>query len=156
MVLRTLPLFISLIFSLPVLAAEAPWGSSQTMDVTYQPSRVVYDVKAHDKDEFNSVLDRVSYLNNIYHANPFETSIILVLHGDEIHLLAKPNYSANQEIATRAQSLTVGGTITIRMCRQAARSRGYEPEDIHGFVEVVPMADAEIVRLQHEGYAYMQ
>ena len=32
-----------------------------------------------------------------------------------------------------------------------------EPEDIHGFVKLVPMADAEIVRLQREdGYAYMR
>jgi len=27
---------------------------------------------------------------------------------------------------------------------------------IHGLVTLVPMADAEIVRLQQEGYAYMR
>jgi hypothetical protein len=57
----------------------------------------------------------------------------------------------------RAQSLTVGGMVQIRMCRVAAAGHDLEPDDIHGFVKVVPMADAEIVRLQQEeGYAYMR
>jgi intracellular sulfur oxidation DsrE/DsrF family protein len=56
----------------------------------------------------------------------------------------------------RAQSLTVGGIIDIRVCRVAARRRGFEPADIHGFVRVVPMADAEIIDLQKQGFAYMQ
>jgi hypothetical protein len=43
------------------------------------------------------------------------------------------------------------------MCILAARAHGYAPEDIHGFVRMVPMADAEIVQLQREqGYAYMR
>jgi intracellular sulfur oxidation DsrE/DsrF family protein len=42
------------------------------------------------------------------------------------------------------------------MCLANARLLNYEPSDIHGFVTMVPMADAEIVRLQHEGYAYMR
>jgi intracellular sulfur oxidation DsrE/DsrF family protein len=67
------------------------------------------------------------------------------------------NYDRYKELMVRAQSLTVGGTIHIRMCEVAARGHGLEPGDIHGFVEVVPMADAEIVRLQQEeGYAYMR
>ena len=56
----------------------------------------------------------------------------------------------------RAQSLTVAGTVEFRMCRVAARGHGPEPDQIHGFVKVVPMADAKIVRLQQEeGYVYM-
>jgi intracellular sulfur oxidation DsrE/DsrF family protein len=43
------------------------------------------------------------------------------------------------------------------MCKVAARGHGFEPEDIHGFVELVPMADAEIIRLQQEeGHVYMR
>jgi len=47
--------------------------------------------------------------------------------------------------------------VKFRMCRVAARGYDLEPDDIHGFVEVMPMADAEIIRLQQEeGYAYMR
>jgi intracellular sulfur oxidation DsrE/DsrF family protein len=43
------------------------------------------------------------------------------------------------------------------MCKLAAEAQGHKPEDIHGFVELVPMGDAEIIRLQYEeDHAYMQ
>jgi intracellular sulfur oxidation DsrE/DsrF family protein len=32
----------------------------------------------------------------------------------------------------------------------------YAPKDIHGFVSMVPMGDAEIIRLQQQGYGYMR
>ena len=39
----------------------------------------------------------------------------------------------------------------------AAEGQGFKPNDIQEFVEMVPMADAEIVRLQQEEqHAYMQ
>ncbi len=154
----TLVTLVSLIyFSMPLQADNhAPWGSAKVMDIDYAPQKVVYDVSVSSKSELDYVLDRVSYLNNIYHANPFETSIVLVMHGDGIPFMAIENYIKHKALVDRAQSLTVGGTIHIRMCKLAAESHGYQPEQIHGFVEMVPMADAEIVRLQHEGYAYMQ
>jgi hypothetical protein len=48
-----------------------------------------------------------------------------------------------------------GGTIEFRMCKLAAKGQGYNPNDIHSFVSMVPMGDAEIVKLQQEGFAYM-
>jgi len=79
-----------------------------------------------------------------------------VLHGDEIGFFAIRNYAKYRDLMLRAQSLTVGGIIDIRMCKVAARRRGFEPSDIHGFVAMVPMADAEIIDLQKQGFAYMQ
>jgi intracellular sulfur oxidation DsrE/DsrF family protein len=141
----------------PLSAAEAPWGRASAEQIDYAPSKVVYDVAVEDRATFERVLDRASYLNNIYHADPFATSIVLVLHGDEIPFFAIDSYAEYKDLMVRAQSLTVGGTIKIRMCRVAAEGHGLTPKDIHGFVEIVPMADAEIVRLQQaEGHAYMQ
>lgn len=137
---------------------EAPrWGHAQVREVDYQGQKVVYDVAARSQQEFERVLDRASYLNNIYGADPFATSIVLVLHGDEIPFFALENREKYQDLMVRAYSLTVGDTIEFRMCRVAARDHGYEPQEIHGFITIVPMADAEIVRLQQEeGYVYMQ
>jgi len=135
----------------------APWGRAAVEKIDYAPHKVVYDVAAHDVAGFVQVLDRVSYLNNVYGADPFSASIVLVLHGDEIPLFAVANLSKHRELMTRAQSLTLAGPVEFRMCRIAARAHGLEPDDIHGFVRLVPMADAEIVRLQQEeGYAYMR
>ncbi len=135
----------------------APWGQSNVEPIDYAPQRVVYDVAVHDQETFDRVLDRVSYLNNVYQADPFSASIVIVLHGDEIPFFAIANTTRYRELMQRAQSLTLAGPIEFRMCRIAARGHGLEPADIHGFVRVVPMADAEIVRLQQqEGYAYMR
>ena len=140
-------------------AAEenAPWGKSKAEVYEYAPHKVLYDVSAGGVGDFTNALDRVSYLNNLYEADPFRASIVLVLHGDEIPLFAIENYEKHAELMRRAQSLTVAGPIEFRMCRVAAKAHGYDPEDIHGFVKLVPMADAEIVKLQQEGgYAYMR
>lgn len=81
---------------------------------------------------------------------------MIVLHGAEIPFFARKNIDKYKDLMTRAQSLTVGGIIEFRMCKIAAKGRGLDPKDIHGFVSMVPMGDAEIVRLQHEGYSYMR
>jgi intracellular sulfur oxidation DsrE/DsrF family protein len=135
----------------------APMGRAKPEKKAYAPQKVVYDVAAVDVDEFTHVLDRASYLNKLYNADPFDASIVLVLHGDEIPFFAISNYDKYRELMQRAKSLTLAGPIEFRMCRIAARGHGFEPGQIHGFVKVVPMADAEIVRLQQEdGYAYMR
>jgi len=134
-----------------------PWGRATVENINYSPQKVLYDVSAANIESFTHVLDRASYLNNIYNADPFEASIVLVLHGDEIPFFAVDNYDKFKGLMERARSLTVAGPIEFRMCQVAAKGHGFDPEDIHGFVKVVPMADAEIIRLQQEeGYAYMR
>lgn len=151
---------IALLFLSPVTAfaaPPAPWGQAEVLDIDYQPHKVVYDISVRSVAALESALDRASYLSQLYNADPFAASIVLVLHGDEINFFAIKNQDKYRDLMQRAQSLTVGGIIQFHMCKLAARAHGYEPEDIHGFVDMVPMADAEIIRLQaEEGYAYMQ
>ncbi len=135
----------------------APWGRAKVAEIDYQPQKVVYDVSVSSVSALTNVMDRVSFLNNIYHADPFESSIVMVLHGNEIPFFAIKNYDKYKDLMKRAESLTMNGNIQFRMCRAAAQGHGLKPEDIHGFVVMVPMADAEIVRLQQEaGHAYMR
>jgi hypothetical protein len=141
----------------PHAEGNAPWGRASLDPIDYKPQKVLYDVAVTNIGAFTHVLDRASYLNKLYNANPFDASIVLVLHGDEIPFFAVKNYDKYQALMRRAKSLTDSGPIEFRMCRIAAEGHGFEPGDIHGFVKVVPMADAEIVRLQQEeGYVYMR
>ena len=152
------------VFMLPLLwvtvvhaEGSAPWGVSNAEPVNYKPQKVVYDVAVSSVKMLSHVLDRVSYLNNIYRADPFDASLVMVLHGDEIPFFAIRNLEKYRDLMRRAQSLTVAGPVEFRMCQVAAEGHGLKPGDIHGFVKVVPMADAEIVRLQQEeGHAYMR
>ena len=138
-------------------SSNAPWGDAKLTETEYKPQKVVYDVHVKTVRAIESVLDRASYLSTITGADPFDQSIVLVLHGDELSFFAKKNYSKYKELMHRAQSLVESEVITIKMCKIAAQSQGFATEDIHGFVEMVPMGDAEIVRLQYEeDHAYMQ
>lgn len=134
----------------------APWGSAGELERSYESSKVVYDVDTGDAAAFGRVLDRVSYLNKVYGAAPFDSSIVIVVHGEAIALFGIRDFDRHRALMQRAQSLTKSGPIEFRICRADAAMRGYAPSDLHGFARTVPMADAEIVRLQNEGYAYMR
>lgn len=137
--------------------AASPWGHAKVNPIHYKPQKVVYDVSVSSIREVESVLDRASHLSQITGADPFDSSIVLVLHGPEIKYFAIENYEKYQDLVKRAQSLTIGDTLKIRMCKIAAEGLGFSPEDIHGFIELVPMGDAEIIRLQNEeDHAYMR
>jgi intracellular sulfur oxidation DsrE/DsrF family protein len=134
---------------------DAPWGAASVLDIEYKPDKVIYDLTTADKNELIRVLDRVGYLYKLYGSDILDSSIVVIIHGGAIPFFAIDEFSKHNDLMQRAQSLTVGTSIEFRMCRAAAKQLHYEPGDIHGFVKMVPMADAEIVRLQHNGYAYM-
>jgi intracellular sulfur oxidation DsrE/DsrF family protein len=136
---------------------EAPWGRSKLTDTEYKPQKVVYDVTTGKLEVMDHVLDRGSYLSNITGADPFEQSIVLVIHGAAIKFFAIENTAQYKAMMQRAESLVSSDVLKIKMCKIAAEAKGYKAEDIHGFVEMVPMGDAEIIRLQYEeNHAYMQ
>ncbi len=155
--LRWLAMLCCLWLPLAAAAGEmAPWGQAKLLEKTYSKQKVVYDVAVSTVAQLRNLLDRASYLSILNEADPFDSRIVIVLHGDEIPFFAIRNYDKYKGLMAKAQSLTVGGIVDIRMCRAAAKRRGFDPQDIHGFVTMVPMADAEIVDLQSQGFAYMQ
>ena len=137
------------------LANEAPWGKAEAVHIEYSQQKVVYDLFGKDR-KIARILDRASLISILNGADPFDSSVMIVIHGESIPYFATKNFADNRELMERAQSLSVGEVVKFRLCGAAARMRGYQAEDFHGFIEVVPMADAEIVRLQQQGYAYMQ
>jgi intracellular sulfur oxidation DsrE/DsrF family protein len=142
----------------PLLTAseEAPWGTASVLDIKYKPEKVLYDLSSGNLKDLASVLDRAGYLYKLHGSDVFDSSIVVVIHGNAIPFFAIDRLKEYEAIMRRAQSLTIGTSIEFRMCRAAAKLLNYDPNNIHGFVKMVPMADAEIVRLQQDGYAYLQ
>lgn len=135
----------------------SPWGGAQTMSVKYKPHKLLYDVTTSDPKKLINILDRVSYLFKLYESDMFESSIVIIIHGNAIPFFAIDQFTRYKQTMKRAYNLTVSTTIEFRMCKAAAAAMHYQAKDIHGFVKMIPMADAEIVRLQQEeGYAYMR
>jgi len=147
---------ILLIFSSAHAGGNSSWGSASVLNTKYEPRKVVYDLVTGEEKYLGEILDRIGYLFKLYESDIFDSSIVVVIHGDAIPFFAINEMKKYESVMKRAQSLTVGTTIEFRMCRAAAKLMDYEPKDIHGFVKMVPMADAEIVRLQAEDYEYMQ
>lgn len=138
-------------------AGASPWGAATEIEQSYRGQKVVFDTTIGTLAGLTSVLDRASLISILNGADPLDNKIVIVLHGAAIPFFATRNYAAHRDLMHRAQSLSVGEVVEYRMCRAAARLQGLEAKDIHGFVKMVPMADAEIVRLQQEeGFAYMR
>lgn len=137
-------------------ASEAPWGTARAVEQRYAGQKVVYDVTVGSEAAMRSVISRAMLLADLNGSDPFDSKVVVVLHGNEIPFFAIRNYPQYRELMQRAQGATLAGVIEFRMCRLAAQSRGFDAADFHGFVTLVPMADAEIVRLQQAGYAYMR
>ncbi|MDH4275734.1 MAG: DsrE family protein [Gammaproteobacteria bacterium] len=154
--LSSLSITILMFYAVIVQANEvAPWGVADRSEIKYEPQKVLYDLTTADKKSLQNILDRIGLLYKLYESDPLGSSIIIVVHGNAIPYFAIAN-AMNLELMKRAHSFTVGAPIEFRMCQAAAKVLGYEPKDIHGFVKMVPMADAEIIKLQKDGYAYMQ
>jgi len=156
----SISLIVAYLFFPPFVYSEetmAPWGSAAEIEQVYSKQKVVFDTAAGTVKGMASVLDRASYLNKLNGGDSFDTKIVIVLHGDAINFFASKNYAKYKELMVRAQSLTAGDVIEFRMCKASALLKGLGAKDIHGFVKMVPMADAEIVRLQQEeNFGYMQ
>lgn len=122
--------------------------------VRYTPGRVVYDVTRPDPKALRVLLDRVGVLQDIYNSDPFEASIVVVLHDAAIPLFSSRN-PANADLLRRAAGLAMTNVIQFRLCQMSARMQGYSKKDFPEFIALVPMADAELVQLQRTGYAYL-
>lgn len=142
-----------IITALMLAVAAAP--SMATEPAGYAPAKVVYDVSSADASKFMQILDRVSLLQTLYGSDPFAASIVIVIHEGAIPLLAMGTRKHHSNLASRARDLAMGEVIQFRLCQASAKMQGYGRGDFEDFIKLVPMADAEIVRLQHDGYAYL-
>lgn len=77
--------------------------------------------------------------------------IVVVSHGPEIVVFAKKNYAKYKDIVDRAASMSKQG-VRFEICRNAAGAQGFAPEDLHGFVTVVPAGPYALAYWQAKGY----
>ncbi len=80
--------------------------------------------------------------------------IVLVAHGNELHAFSRLNRAAYPDMYNQLKELADLG-VSIRICANAARSRGYKPDEFYEMATVVPAAVIEIAKWQNEGYSYM-
>lgn len=113
------------------------------------PPGYVFSVTVSSQQQLDVVLNRAEDLRELF--NPDEHSkIAIVLHGEELQLFQKDNYSTNQSVVERARLLDQDNIIDIKACQTMMRVLDIEQSELPSFIEQVPYAPAEIERLQKQ------
>lgn len=137
--LLPLLLGISLVFQLQAQEQATPPG-------------YVFGVTVNSARQLEVVLDRAEDLRALFKPGD-HNKIAIVLHGDELQLFQKSNYSSNQSLVERARLLDQDNIIDIKACRTKMRLLDIDPSELPSFIEQVPFAPAEIERLvKEEGF----
>jgi intracellular sulfur oxidation DsrE/DsrF family protein len=139
--------------------AAAPYGSAKFAaypDVAdLKQLRAVWDFNFVDPKAVGFVFNYVNaFIRAVSEHGPHEIDahkVVIVSHGPEVVVFARKNYEKYKEIVDRAASLTKQG-VRIEICGLAARFQGFAPEDLHGFVNVVPAAPYALAYWQAKGY----
>ncbi len=109
----------------------------------------VFSVTVSSPQQLDVVLDRAEDLRALF--NPEEHGkIAIVLHGAELQMFQKRNYSSNQSTVERARLLDADNIIDIKACQTMMRVLNIEQNELPAFIEQVPYAPAEIERLEKE------
>ena len=78
--------------------------------------------------------------------------VVIVSHGPELVVWDKRNYAKYKDIVDRAAGLASQG-VRFEVCRNAAKALGLGPEDLHGFITVVPAGPYALAYWQAKGYS---
>jgi hypothetical protein len=114
-----------------------------------KPEGYVFSVTVSTAQQLDVVLDRAEDLRALFDPDQ-HSRIAIVLHGDELQLFQKRNYSSNQSVVDRARLLDEDNIIDIKACQTMMRILDIEQNELPSFIEQVPFAPAEIERLQRE------
>ena len=141
------------------VADTSPYGESQfhvwpELEAV-EELKIAFDFNFNDPQGIERALYPVSFiLKTIQEYGPatFEPNIVVVLHGSEVVALARQNYQRYQAIVDRASRLADLG-VKFEICVVAASALGFQPEDFHGFVDIVPLGTYALAYHASKGYA---
>jgi intracellular sulfur oxidation DsrE/DsrF family protein len=109
----------------------------------------VFSVTVTSAQELDVVLNRAEDLRSLF--DPEQHSrIAIVLHGNELQLFQQQNYSSNMSVVDRARLLDQDNIIDIKACQTMMRTLDIGQNELPSFIEQVPFAPAEIIRLQQQ------
>lgn len=81
------------------------------------------------------------------------TEVIVLINGAGAGVFQKD--AASEDLGSGLEALVSQG-VTMRVCRNALKANGIEPDEIPDFVAAIPSGMTELVRRQEEGFAYVK
>ena len=147
--------------SLPAAAqtTDTPYGSAKFAaypDVAeLKQLKIVWDFNFVDPKAVGIVFNNVAaFMRAVSEYGPHEIDpfkVVIVSHGPELVIFAKKNYEKYKDLVDRAANFAKQG-VRFEICGVAARFQGFAPEDLHGFVTVVPAGPYALAYWQTKGY----
>ena len=133
-----------------------PEDASKFEPVAYGAQKILYDWNYPTPESGLRALGFVrNHIKALEEFGDLEASdIVIVAHGNDLHAFSRLNQAAYPEAYGALKELADKG-VKLRVCRNAARSRGYGPEDFYDLFTVVPAAVIDIAKWQNQGYSYM-
>jgi uncharacterized protein len=147
---------LALVAALSSPAFAGPADPS-TFDATpYKAQKALYDFNfAKPNDAKNAFAYVKNHLKAIAeYGDPKQSHLVIVAHGNELHAFSRLNRAAFPDMYDELKALKSAG-VTIHVCSNAARSRGYKPDEFYDVITVVPAAVIDIAKWQNQGYSYM-
>lgn len=127
---------------LPAHAEQAKLVPLQTSSYT--------SVFQQSPGDITALLNRADRIARSTNFSPIEP-VTFVLHGDEINLFKRENYSANQMLVDLAARLDAFKVIDIRVCETWMRDNQVAASDLPPFVELVPFGPDFVAGLKTRG-----
>jgi intracellular sulfur oxidation DsrE/DsrF family protein len=133
-----------------------PADPSKFDPTPYKPQKALYDFNfAKPGDAVPAFAYIKNHIKAMKEFGDYKNShVVIVAHGNELHAFSRLNSAAYPDMYKHLKELTDMG-VTIRICANAARSRGYKPDEFYDLATVVPAAVIDIAKWQNEGYSYM-
>ncbi|MFU0504221.1 DsrE family protein [Pseudaminobacter sp. NGMCC 1.201702] len=152
---RTLAASICLV-AMATVAQAGPEDPSKFEPVQYGAQKFLYDFNFGEPKDGLSALGFVkNHIKALKEFGDFDGSrIVIVAHGNELHAFARKNRAAFPQAYEAFKELADQG-VEIHICRNAAKSRGYAPEEFYDMMTVVPAAVIDVAKYAAEGYGYM-
>jgi intracellular sulfur oxidation DsrE/DsrF family protein len=139
---------VSLIFE-PAEDPTMPELTEQLTEPKASAMGYVFDVTVSTAQELDVVLNRADSLRKLFDPQQ-HGRIAIVLHGNELQLFQKDNYSANQTLVDRARLLDRDNIIDIKACQTMMRTLDIAQSELPSFIEQVPYAPVEIFRMKND------
>lgn len=153
---KYLPAVALALAAMGTTAAAGPNDPSKFDATPYKPQKALYDFNfakpLEGKAAFGYVRNHLKALKE--YGDLKNSHVVIVAHGNELHAFSRLNRAAYPGVYEELKALADAG-VSIRVCSNAARSRGYTPDEFYDVVTVVPAAVSELAKYQNEGYSYM-
>jgi uncharacterized protein len=118
--------------------------------------KVVWDFNFQDPKSVNGVFNNLAALLKAtaeYGPHDFEPiKVVIVSHGPELVVFDKRNYAKYKDVVERASNFAKQG-VKFEICNNASKAVGSRPEDLYGFVTVVPAGPYALAYWQSKGYS---